>query len=115
MFDDRNIFTDWFSHAGGGEGAAEDNWVEKEKRILVVQRLHQILEPFMLRRAGADVYDPNANRRAGGRAAGRGREPAALGPAPGPPCELAGCGLVWRAHFPLLRLFRHFIRPRASI
>ena len=32
---------------GGGEGA---DWLEMEKRVVVIHRLHQILEPFMLRR-----------------------------------------------------------------
>ena len=28
----------------------EGDWLEKEKRVVVIHRLHQILEPFMLRR-----------------------------------------------------------------
>ncbi len=30
-------------------------WLETEKRVVVIHRLHQILEPFMLRRQVQDV------------------------------------------------------------
>ena len=40
--------------AGGGATAAEAE-LEREKRVIVVSRLHQILEPFMLRRQVQDV------------------------------------------------------------
>ena len=33
----------------------EDEWLETEKRVVVIHRLHQILEPFMLRRQVEDV------------------------------------------------------------
>lgn len=51
VFDDNKGFTEWFSDsiASGGE-SAEDDWLQKEKRVVVIHRLHQILEPFMLRR-----------------------------------------------------------------
>lgn len=32
------------------QAQAGDSWMQKEKRLVVVHRLHQILEPFMLRR-----------------------------------------------------------------
>lgn len=32
------------------QGGTGDDWMEKEKRVVVIHRLHQILEPFMLRR-----------------------------------------------------------------
>ncbi len=53
VFDDKKMFAEWFGDAiastqgGGGEGA---DWLEMEKRVVVIHRLHQILEPFMLRR-----------------------------------------------------------------
>ena len=40
---------------GGGSGSAADDWLAKEKRVVVIHRLHQILEPFMLRRQVEDV------------------------------------------------------------
>ena len=54
MFDDKAAFNDWFGEALGGsdEGGAE--WLQ-EKRVVVIHRLHQILEPFMLRRQVQDV------------------------------------------------------------
>lgn len=56
VFDDHKGFTDWFSDSiAGGEESAEEEWLEKEKRVVVIHRLHQILEPFMLRRQVADV------------------------------------------------------------
>ena len=63
VFDDRKGFTEWFGEALGGTGAAADDktrqdqteWLEKEKRVVVIHRLHQILEPFMLRRQVQDV------------------------------------------------------------
>ena len=56
VFDDREIFSQWFgdSKPGAAQGA-EDAWLETEKRVVVVHRLHQILEPFMLRRQVQDV------------------------------------------------------------
>lgn len=56
VFDDKSTFTDWFGDAiaatSQGDGA---DWLEKEKRVVVIHRLHQILEPFMLRRQVEDV------------------------------------------------------------
>ena len=65
VFDDKSVFAEWFSefvgtnqHAIAG-GAADkkgtDAWFANEKRMLVITRLHQILEPFMLRRMLQDV------------------------------------------------------------
>lgn len=55
VFSDSATFSEWFTKflgvdsfgdGGGGEAAALD----REKKVLVVNRLHQILSPFMLRR-----------------------------------------------------------------
>ncbi len=57
VFDDKATFAEWFGDALGkqaGEGGP-DEWLEKEKRVVVIHRLHQILEPFMLRRQVQDV------------------------------------------------------------
>ena len=53
VFDDAKIFSEWF----GGQDAKGngDHWLDTEKRVVVVHRLHQILEPFMLRRQVEDV------------------------------------------------------------
>lgn len=50
MFDDKRSFTTWFDNFLSGQNNAGDSWMQKEKRLVVVHRLHQILEPFMLRR-----------------------------------------------------------------
>ena len=59
MFDDKATFAEWFSDAlgkqGAGAGGGPDEWLETEKRVVVIHRLHQILEPFMLRRQVQDV------------------------------------------------------------
>ena len=65
VFDDKATFAEWFGDAlgkggggaggGGGGGGGGDEWLETEKRVVVIHRLHQILEPFMLRRQVADV------------------------------------------------------------
>lgn len=58
MFDDKGSFTEWFGDAlgrSGPGGQLEDDWLETEKRVVVIHRLHQILEPFMLRRQVEDV------------------------------------------------------------
>ena len=62
VFDDKATFAEWFGDAlgRGGPGGAPgggggDEWLETEKRVVVIHRLHQILEPFMLRRQVADV------------------------------------------------------------
>ncbi|KAI8106850.1 hypothetical protein M9434_001504 [Picochlorum sp. BPE23] len=53
VFDDARVFAEWF---GGQDGKNNgDDWLETEKRVVVVHRLHQILEPFMLRRQVEDV------------------------------------------------------------
>ena len=58
VFDDKSTFTEWFGDSLGknaqGEGS-EDEWLATEKRVVVIHRLHQILEPFMLRRQVEDV------------------------------------------------------------
>ncbi|XP_022016554.1 ATP-dependent helicase BRM isoform X2 [Helianthus annuus] len=57
VFDNRKVFHDWFSQPFQKEGAhnAEDDWLETEKKVIIIHRLHQILEPFMLRRRVEDV------------------------------------------------------------
>lgn len=58
VFDNRKAFHDWFSKPFQKEGPthnAEDDWLETEKKVIVIHRLHQILEPFMLRRRVEDV------------------------------------------------------------
>ncbi|GAB4844503.1 hypothetical protein Ancab_037881 [Ancistrocladus abbreviatus] len=58
VFDNRKAFHDWFSHPFQKEGPAhnaEDDWLETEKKVIIIHRLHQILEPFMLRRRLEDV------------------------------------------------------------
>ncbi|KAJ7560784.1 hypothetical protein O6H91_04G145700 [Diphasiastrum complanatum] len=59
VFDSSKVFHDWFSKPFQKEGTvtqtAEDDWLETEKKVIVIHRLHQILEPFMLRRRVEDV------------------------------------------------------------
>ncbi|XP_039000178.1 ATP-dependent helicase BRM-like isoform X4 [Hibiscus syriacus] len=58
VFDNRKAFHDWFSQPFQKEGpthSAEDDWLETEKKVIIIHRLHQILEPFMLRRRVEDV------------------------------------------------------------
>ncbi|XP_077223667.1 transcription regulatory protein SNF2 isoform X2 [Tasmannia lanceolata] len=58
VFDNRKAFHDWFSkpfQRDGPSHSAEDDWLETEKKVIVIHRLHQILEPFMLRRRVEDV------------------------------------------------------------
>ena len=57
VFDDKSTFTEWFGESLGKatDSKAEDEWLETEKRVVVIHRLHQILEPFMLRRQVEDV------------------------------------------------------------
>lgn len=53
VFDDAKVFSEWF---GGQDAKGNGNhWLDTEKRVVVVHRLHQILEPFMLRRQVEDV------------------------------------------------------------
>ncbi|XP_076942981.1 ATP-dependent helicase BRM-like [Bidens hawaiensis] len=57
VFDNRKAFHDWFSKPFAKEVAhnGEDDWLETEKKVIIIHRLHQILEPFMLRRRVEDV------------------------------------------------------------
>lgn len=60
VFDNRKAFHDWFSKPFQKDGQSlqdqeEDDWLETEKKVIVIHRLHQILEPFMLRRRVQDV------------------------------------------------------------
>ncbi|XP_031502776.1 ATP-dependent helicase BRM [Nymphaea colorata] len=58
VFDNRKAFYDWFSQPFQKDGqsqTAEDDWLETEKKVIIIHRLHQILEPFMLRRRVEDV------------------------------------------------------------
>lgn len=42
------------NNSGSGDDG-DPEWLEKEKKLVVIHRLHQILEPFMLRRQVQDV------------------------------------------------------------
>ncbi|XP_020218776.1 ATP-dependent helicase BRM isoform X2 [Cajanus cajan] len=58
VFDNKKAFNDWFSKPFQKEGPTqntEDDWLETEKKVIIIHRLHQILEPFMLRRRVEDV------------------------------------------------------------
>lgn len=61
VFDDKKCFTEWFGEVLGNTGPDDVSkhegmeWLETEKRVVVIHRLHQILEPFMLRRQVKDV------------------------------------------------------------
>ncbi|CAK7348865.1 unnamed protein product [Dovyalis caffra] len=58
VFDNRKAFHDWFSKPFQREVSmhdGEDDWLETEKKVIIIHRLHQILEPFMLRRRVEDV------------------------------------------------------------
>ncbi|CAL9126796.1 unnamed protein product [Musa textilis] len=59
IFDNRKAFHDWFSKPfqkdGPSHNPEEDDWLETEKKVIIIHRLHQILEPFMLRRRVEDV------------------------------------------------------------
>ena len=57
VFDDKATFAEWFGDALGKNALAggADEWLQTEKRVVVIHRLHQILEPFMLRRQVQDV------------------------------------------------------------
>ncbi|PKA58794.1 ATP-dependent helicase BRM [Apostasia shenzhenica] len=59
VFDNRKAFHDWFSKPfqrdGASQNTEEDDWLETEKKVIIIHRLHQILEPFMLRRRVEDV------------------------------------------------------------
>jgi SWI/SNF-related matrix-associated actin-dependent regulator of chromatin subfamily A protein 2/4 len=57
VFDNSKAFHEWFSTPFQKEAvqAEEDDWLETEKKVIVIHRLHQILEPFMLRRRVEDV------------------------------------------------------------
>ncbi|KAF6157703.1 hypothetical protein GIB67_037276 [Kingdonia uniflora] len=58
VFDNRKAFHDWFSKPFQKDAPshdAEDDWLETEKKVIIIHRLHQILEPFMLRRRVEDV------------------------------------------------------------
>jgi SWI/SNF-related matrix-associated actin-dependent regulator of chromatin subfamily A protein 2/4 len=61
VFNDSNTFSEWFTRFLGvdtfgdganapGSGPSDAAALDREKKILVVNRLHQILSPFMLRR-----------------------------------------------------------------
>ncbi|XP_004956997.1 ATP-dependent helicase BRM isoform X1 [Setaria italica] len=58
VFDSSKAFQDWFSKPFQRDGpthSEEDDWLETEKKVIIIHRLHQILEPFMLRRRVEDV------------------------------------------------------------
>jgi SWI/SNF-related matrix-associated actin-dependent regulator of chromatin subfamily A protein 2/4 len=55
VFDDAKVFSDWFGSGQGKGNKQDEHWLDTEQRVIVVHRLHQILEPFMLRRQVEDV------------------------------------------------------------
>lgn len=62
VFDNQSVFAEWFAEFVGNQPIAPDKrgseaaWFQNEKRMLVITRLHQILEPFMLRRMVGDGF-----------------------------------------------------------
>eukprot|EP00887_Chlorella_sp_A99_P003101 scaffold9.g3101.t1 len=50
VFDDKKMFAEWFGDAIAGDKGGGEDWLAQERRVVVIHRLHQILEPFMLRR-----------------------------------------------------------------
>lgn len=75
VFNDQTTFSEWFTRFLGsdvdnkqpsaGGGGAEASAMDREKRILVVNRLHQILSPFMLRRMVSATTGAGAARQPG--------------------------------------------------
>lgn len=57
LFESSAAFDEWFSLPFGGAGGepAEDAALSEEERLIIVNRLHAVLRPFMLRRTKADV------------------------------------------------------------
>lgn len=59
VFDNKKAFHDWFAKPFQKDvpshSEEEDDWLETEKKVIIIHRLHQILEPFMLRRRVEDV------------------------------------------------------------
>jgi len=58
VFDSSKVFREWFGSNKAGDQSSEpgdEDWIEREKKVIVISRLHQILEPFMLRRLVQDV------------------------------------------------------------
>lgn len=58
MFDNLKAFHDWFSKPflkDAPSQSSEDDWLETEKKVIIIHRLHKILEPFMLWRRVEDV------------------------------------------------------------
>lgn len=59
VFDSAKNFEDWFgsnNNSSKASGSApDDSWLAQEQKKIVITRLHQILEPFMLRRVVSDV------------------------------------------------------------
>ncbi|GJW06478.1 ATP-dependent helicase BRM isoform X1 [Tanacetum coccineum] len=57
VFDNHKVFHDWFSQPFQKEVShnGEDDWLETKKKVIIIHRLHQILEPFMLKRRVKDV------------------------------------------------------------
>lgn len=73
VFNDQQTFSEWFTRFLGNdgdgkpaEGGAEASAMDREKRILVVNRLHQILSPFMLRRMVSALLQPTLHALRGG-------------------------------------------------
>jgi Superfamily II DNA/RNA helicases, SNF2 family len=62
IFNSAETFDQWFNKpfaqfgTSNAEGDAEET-VNNEERLLIIQRLHELLRPFMLRRIKADVLD----------------------------------------------------------
>ena len=62
VFESEESFDEWFSkpfveggRRNGEEKGPEDSGLSTEERMLIINRLHELLRPFMLRRLKADV------------------------------------------------------------
>ncbi|KAF4732973.1 hypothetical protein FOZ62_015377, partial [Perkinsus olseni] len=57
IFDNSDSFHNWFAGSEGSEASGEEIWesIGEEEKLLVVDRLHKVLRPFVLRRDKNEV------------------------------------------------------------
>ena len=62
IFNSVETFDQWFnrpfsSFSSGTDNSKSDEMLSSEERMLIIQRLHELLRPFMLRRVKSEVLD----------------------------------------------------------
>jgi ATP-dependent helicase STH1/SNF2 len=57
IFNSADTFNDWFNKPFEAQGGVDNQDMDEEEKLLVINRLHEVLRPFVLRRMKSEVQN----------------------------------------------------------